>query len=180
MTPTPIPPDSVETKFRGRILEVNIESVRLPNGRTAHLEVAHHPGGAAVVAVNRLDQVCLLYQYRHAAGGWLWELPAGKIDNREPPVETARRELAEEAGMNAAHWTSLGDIFSSPGVFTEIIHLYLARDLEPVPATPEEHEVLEIHWVPFAEALRRAETGGIADAKSLAGLLRARRALAGS
>lgn len=176
---TPVPPDSVETKFRGRILEVNLERVRLPNGRIATLEVAHHPGGAAVVALNSLGQVCLLRQYRHAAGGWLWELPAGKIDDREPPLETARRELAEEAGMSAAHWTSLGGVFSSPGVFTEIIHLYLARDLEPVAAAPEEHEVLEIHWVPLAQALGRAESGEIADAKSLAGLLRARRAIAG-
>lgn len=176
MTP-PVAPDSVETKFRGRILEVNIERVRLPNGRTASLEVAHHPGGAAVVALDRLDQICLLHQYRHAAGGWLWELPAGKIDNREPPVATARRELAEEAGMSAAHWTSLGGVFSSPGVFTEIIHLYLARTLEPIPAAPEEQEVFAVHWLPFAEALRRAETGEIADAKSLAGLLRARRIL---
>lgn len=173
----PPPPEAIEAKFRGRILEVNVERVRLPNGRVADLEIAHHPGGAAVVALDDRQRVALLRQYRHAAGGWLWELPAGKIDNREPPIETARRELAEETGFVAARWTALGGIFSSPGVFTEIIHLYLARALSSVPAAPEIHEVFELHWLAFPEALERAANGEISDAKTLAGLLRANRVL---
>jgi 8-oxo-dGTP pyrophosphatase MutT (NUDIX family) len=158
--------------FRGRILEVNIERVRLPNGKTANLEIAHHPGGAAIVALDADGRICLLRQYRHAAQGWVWELPAGKIDNREPPIETARRELVEEAGMTAGKWVSLGGILSSPGVFTEVVHLYLATELAPVLSAPEEHEVFAVEWVPWQRALRMAETGLIADGKSVSGLFR--------
>jgi len=88
--------------FTGRVIEVNIERVELPNGTTASLEIIRHPGGAAVLALDAETRVCLLRQFRHAAGGWVWELPAGKIDNREPPLQTAQRELEEEAGMAAA------------------------------------------------------------------------------
>ncbi len=172
--------ESSQTMFRGRILEVNVERVQLPNGRTANLEIAHHPGGAAIVALDSDGRVCLLRQYRHAAQGWLWELPAGKIDDREPPIATARRELAEEAGMSAGKWLSLGGILSSPGVFTEVVHLYLATDLTPVPAAPEEHEVFAVTWVPWRQAVQMAECGVIIDGKSVSGLLRCLRFLAGS
>lgn len=167
--------ESAQTMFRGRILEVNIERVRLPNGSIADLEIAHHPGGAAVVAVNDRCHVCLLHQYRHAAGGWLWELPAGKIDHQEPPIETASRELAEEAGMVASRWVSLGGVLSSPGVFTEVVHLYLATALLPVTAAPEEHEVFRLEWLPYRQALQMVESGELNDGKSIAGLVRARR-----
>lgn len=170
--------ESSRTMFQGRILEVNVERVRLPNGRTADLEIAHHPGGAAIVALDSNGRVCLLRQYRHAAQGWIWELPAGKIDHHEPPIETARRELAEEAGMTAGSWLSLGGILSSPGVFTEIVHLFLARELTPIPATPEEHEVFAITWMPWQQAVQMAESGQIEDGKSVSGLLRSRRFLA--
>jgi ADP-ribose pyrophosphatase len=139
----------------------------------ADLEIVHHPGGAAVVALDAENRVCLLRQYRHAAGGWLWELPAGKLDNAEAPLLCAQRELEEEAGLRDADWQSLGKIVSSPGVFTEVIHLYLARTLTAVPTRMEEHEVIEVHWLPWAEALRMAQAGEIEDAKTLAGLLRA-------
>jgi len=159
--------------FQGRVLQLNIERVRLPNGSSADLEIAHHPGGAAVVALDEQRRICLLRQYRHAAGGFIWELPAGKIDNREPPLGTAQRELTEEAGMTAKHWQPLGKFFSSPGVFTEIIHLYLASELTAVPAAPEEHEVFTVEWRPFAEVLAMAHSGELNDAKSLIGVFRA-------
>lgn len=164
---------SVTSHFKGRVLEVNVERVQLPNGSVADLEIIHHPGGAAVVAINERREICLLRQFRHAANGWLWELPAGKIDNREPPLETAQRELEEEGGVLAKRWEDLGDIVSSPGVFTEIIHLFLASDLEQVAARPEEHEVLEVHWKPLDEVLRMATSGEMRDAKSLVGVFRA-------
>jgi 8-oxo-dGTP pyrophosphatase MutT (NUDIX family) len=161
------------TIFEGRIIRLTIDTVQLPNGATAEFEIVHHPGGAAVVALDAENRVCLLRQYRHAAGGWLWELPAGKLDAREAPLLCAQRELEEEAGMQAGDWQSLGRIVSSPGVFTEVIHLFLARALTAVPARAEEHEVIEVHWFAWAEALRMAQAGEIEDAKTLAGLLRA-------
>jgi ADP-ribose pyrophosphatase len=171
--------ESIRNVFQGRVLTLNLEQVRLPNGRVAELEIAHHPGGAAVVAVDADGRVCLLRQFRHAAGGWLTELPAGKLDAGEAPLECARRELAEEAGVVAKRWEKLGEFFSSPGVLTEVIHLFLARDLAAVDARPEEHEVLEARWVPLEEAVALAATGRLQDAKSLIGLLWAREQLGG-
>jgi 8-oxo-dGTP pyrophosphatase MutT (NUDIX family) len=159
--------------FTGRVIEVNIERVELPNGTTASLEIIRHPGGAAVLALDADGRVCLLRQFRHAAGGWVWELPAGKIDNREPPLDTARRELEEEAGTAAGSWESLGDYLSSPGVFTEVVHLFLATQLTGLPQRPEEHEVLEVHWLPFKDVLRMAHSGELRDGKSLVAVFRA-------
>lgn len=162
------------TRFSGRIIRVSVEQVVLPNGRTAELEMVHHPGGAAIVAIDDRDRVCLLHQYRHAAGGFIWELPAGKLEPREPPLVTAQRELVEEAGVSAREWASLGTYLSSPGVFTEVLHLFLATGIEPARAAPESNEVFEVHWVAFDEACERALGGDIRDGKSALGLLRAR------
>jgi 8-oxo-dGTP pyrophosphatase MutT (NUDIX family) len=159
--------------FSGRVIQVNVERVELPNGNVADLEIIHHPGGAAIVALDAQQRVCLLRQFRHAANGYLWELPAGKIDNREPPLDTARRELAEEAGAQAACWESLGDYVSSPGVFTEVVHLFLATQLTHGNAQVEDHEVIEVHWKPLQEVLAMAVRGEIRDGKSLVGIFRA-------
>jgi ADP-ribose pyrophosphatase len=138
----------------------------------------HHPGGAAAVAIDAQERVCLLRQYRHAADGWLWELPAGKLEPDEPPLSTAQRELIEEAGVKGRDWESLGSIFSSPGVFGEVLHLYLATGLEAAVAAPEASEVFEVHWKPFQEACAWALDGTIRDGKTALGLLRARHRLA--
>ena len=169
--------DIVRNVYQGKVLNLTVEDVTLPNGAVARLEIAHHPGGAAIVALDASNQVCLLRQFRHAAGGWIIELPAGKIDNCEPPLECARRELAEEAGMSASRWEPLGDFLSSPGVLTEVIHVFLARDLRQVEAVPEAHEVFEVRWVPLAEAVAMATTGQIRDGKTVIGLLWAGAAL---
>jgi 8-oxo-dGTP pyrophosphatase MutT (NUDIX family) len=163
----------VKHVFTGRVIEVNVERVQLPNGSTAELEIIKHPGGAAIVAIDERNRVCLLRQYRYAAGGWIWELPGGKIDNREPPLDTARRELEEEAGMQAGAWRPLGDYLTSPGVFTEVVHLFLATQLTPLPRRPEEHEVFEVHWRPFSDVLQMARSGELRDGKSLVGVFRA-------
>lgn len=165
--------ESLTEIYAGRVIKVNIERVRLPNGSVADLEIIHHPGGAAVVALDDRHRICLLRQFRHAADGWIWELPAGKIDNREPPLQTAQRELEEEAGMKAAQWQSLGDYVSSPGVFTEVVHLYLATGLQALQVRPEEHEVFEVHWKPFVEVLGMARSGELRDGKSVVGMFRA-------
>lgn len=164
---------SIKPVFSGRVIQVNVERVQLPNSSIADLEIIHHPGGAAVVAIDAQGRVCLLRQFRHAANGYLWELPAGKIDNKEPPLRTAQRELAEEAGAQATSWESLGDYVSSPGVFTEVVHLFLATDLSHGAVGFEEHEVIEVHWLPFESALQMAHAGEIRDGKSLVGIFRA-------
>ncbi|KPK40537.1 MAG: NUDIX hydrolase [Gammaproteobacteria bacterium SG8_47] len=166
-----------DVRFRGRIVTVSVEHVRLPNGAELEMEVVEHPGGAAIVAIDAQRRVCLLRQYRHVIGDWLWELPAGKRDNDEDSALTAVRELQEEAGVTAATWVDLGKVISSPGVFTEVVHLFMARDLQPTPRSPEHHEVLEVHWLDFDQALQMAQDGDIRDAKTLIGLYRAQNAL---
>lgn len=161
--------------YEGRIVSLRIEPVRLPNGEHCDMEIVTHPGGAAVVAVDQAGDTCLLRQYRHAVGGWLWELPAGKIDAGETPLATAQRELAEEAGVVAEHWRELGDMISSPGVFTERVHLFLATGLSAVAPAAEPHEVFEIHWLPLGEAICRAAAGEYHDAKTVIALLRSAR-----
>ena len=166
-------PDKQTLQFSGNVITVTTDEVWLPNGYRALLEVVHHPGGAAVVALDAEERVCLLRQYRYVADGWLWELPAGKLEPGEPPLVTAQRELTEEAGVSAAHWRTLGTVLSSPGVFTERLHLYLATGITPASSSHERAEVIEIHWVPLAQAERWALDGTIADGKSAIGVLRA-------
>jgi ADP-ribose pyrophosphatase len=173
-------PDDRKPVYHGKIIDLYLEQVILPNGRAAALEIVRHPGGSAVVALDDRNNVCLLRQYRHAAGGWIWELPAGKLDPGEEPLATARRELQEDAGLRAASWETLGRIFSSPGVCTEIIHLFLARTLTSVPGGTEAHELIETHWLPFAQALAWARSGEIGDAKTIVGLFRAAALAAGA
>ena len=159
--------------FRGKITHLTVDTVDLPNGHRADLEILHHPGGAAIVAIDDQNRVCLLHQFRHAAGGYVWELPAGKLEPDEPPELTAQRELIEEAGVAASTSRSLGISLSSPGVFTERIHLYLATNLTPAPDAREAAEVFEVHWVDLETAVQRVLNGEIDDSKTGMGLLRA-------
>ena len=159
--------------YRGRVVDLGIETAHLPDGRSFPLEVVRHPGGAAVLAVDDEDRVYLLRQYRHAAGGWLWEAPAGRIEPGEAPEDTARRELAEEAGIRAAHWISLGSILTTPGFCDEVIHLFLAHGLAFDAPCTEAHELIEVHPMTFAQALEWACDEHITDAKTVVALLRA-------
>lgn len=156
--------------YQGSVVNLGVESVQLPDGRSLDLEVVRHPGGAAVVALDDQDEVCLLRQYRHAGGGWLWELPAGKLEPDETASTTAQRELEEEAGLRAHTWKELACVLTTPGFCDEVIHLYLARNLEQVPIQHQVHECIEVHWRPFTEALDMAQRGEIRDAKTLLGL----------
>jgi|SRR5579862_1237635 len=169
--------DQQTLHYRGRVISVTTDEVTLPNGHRALLEVVHHPGGAVAVALDQQQHVCLLRQYRYVADGWLWELPAGKLEAAEAPLLTAQRELREEAGINAAQWHSLGMVLSSPGVFSERLHLFLATQLAPAPTAHERAEVIEVHWLPLEEVCGWALDGTISDAKTALAVLRARHAL---
>lgn len=159
--------------FSGRVIRVSVDTVDLPNGLRIPLEIVRHPGGAAAVAIDAQNRVCLLRQFRHAADGYIYELPAGKLEPDEPPEVTVRRELIEEASTQAAHWESLGAYFSSPGCFTEVIHLYLATDLQPAAGAAEADEVFEVEWWPLEKAVEAALSGQFTDAKTIIGILRA-------
>ena len=160
-------------EFVGKVIQVEVRRITLPNGHEMEMEVVHHPGGSAVVALNERQEICLLKQYRCVFDEWLWELPAGKRDHEEPPLQTAQRELAEEAGVLAAQWAELGFMISSPGVFGERVYLYLAQQLSTTPSRLAADEVLQVHWVPLTEATQWVMQGDITDAKSVIGILKA-------
>lgn len=159
--------------FAGRVIQVSVDTVQLPNGVRLPLEIVRHPGGAAAVAIDAQDRVCLLRQYRYAAGGYIYELPAGKLEPDEPPEVTVRRELVEEAAVSAARWESLGVSVSSPGCFNEVVHLFLATELSPAQGGPDADEVFQVEWWPLEKAVEKALDGGISDAKTIIGILRA-------
>jgi 8-oxo-dGTP pyrophosphatase MutT (NUDIX family) len=160
----------VHSLYRGRIIQLNLETVVLPNGKEIELEIVHHPGGVAILAEDAERRLCLIRQYRHAAGGWLWEIPAGKREPGEAPETTAQRELLEEAGVEAGHWQKLGQTVPSPGILTEVVHLYLATDLRHSSHAHEDAEVIEIHWFTLARINQMVQQGEITDAKTLVSL----------
>lgn len=162
-----------EPIYKGKALTLNHEWVTFPDGKEAELEIVRHPGGAAVVAVNDQGEVCLIRQYRYAADGWIWELPAGRREAGELPQLTAQRELAEEVGLEAQDWRSLSELLPSPGIFDERIYLYLAQGLSQVPHCHDELEYIEVHWLPLSQAIGMAVEGEIMDAKTVVGLFRA-------
>ena len=166
--------------YNGRLIQLSLDTVTLPNNAQVDLEIVHHPGGAVVVAVNGHNEVCLLRQYRYAAKQQhIWELPAGCIDASDAsPQITARRELHEEAGVQARQWTDLGAIYTSPGFCDEKLYLFLAQELHQGSTQHQADELIQVHWRPVAEALSMARDGEIIDAKSITALFRADAVLA--
>ena len=158
--------------FKGRILDVSVDKVELPNGNVAELEVIRHPGAAAMVPVDEDRNVLLVRQYRYASGGWLLEVPAGKLDGGEPPEACAAREIEEETGHRAGELIPMGWIWTTPGFTDEKIWLFLARGLRETRTSLQRDEVLTVERLPLDRAVEMAATGEIQDAKSICALLR--------
>jgi len=161
-------------QFQGRVIEVNKETATAPDGHPMTLEVVRHPGGAGVLAIDDKQRVCLIRQFRHAAGGWIWEVPAGRRDHGEDPLHTAQRELQEEVGITATDWQKLGAIWSTPGFCDEVIHVYLARQLTETQTARERHEFMEVHWPAWDKAVDMISKQEVSDSKTLACLFYAR------
>jgi len=164
----------------GRIVTLRQDEVRLPDGEEVIREVVEHPGAVAIVALDDTDRVLMIRQYRHPVRATLWELPAGLRDVAgEPPLDTARRELLEEAGYRAACWHVLADYQSSPGISTERVRVYLARDLSLVPEAQRDyvrqHEeaYLTVAWMPLAEAAQAVLAGDLHNGVAIVGILSA-------
>jgi 8-oxo-dGTP pyrophosphatase MutT (NUDIX family) len=170
---------SSEVLRQSRILEFRIDTIESADGHRSTRDIASHPGGVCVVAIDPADRVLLVRQWRHAAGRALLEIPAGTLD-REPDgsieehAGAAARELEEETGSRAGKWRYLGAFYTAPGFTSELMHLYLATDLQAVHAgglQPDEDERLELKPLPFDEAVAMIDRGEIPDAKTIAGLL---------
>lgn len=157
--------------YRGRILRVREDTVRLPNGKTAEREVAEHPGGVGILALDGGD-VLLVRQYRYAFSRVLTEIPAGKREPGEEPFVTAQRELREEIGATAGKWTELGALIASPGCYGEVLYLYMAQELTFGETHPDEDEFLDVVRMPFDRAVELCMTGELTDAKTVAALLK--------
>ncbi|TQN43147.1 ADP-ribose pyrophosphatase [Blastococcus colisei] len=168
-----------ETVFEGHVISLRRDTVAMPGSGDSVREVVSHPGAVAVVALDDEDRVVLLRQYRHPVGGYLWELPAGLRDSDgEPPLATAKRELAEEVQLGAARWSLLTTTYSTPGFCDEQVLVYLAEELSEV-ARPDgfvvEHEELDmtVERVPLADAVQRVFDGDIRNSSAVVGLLAA-------
>lgn len=170
---------SSDRVFDGRVVKLYLDTVRLPDGREATWERVAHPGAVGMVPLTGEGEVVMVRQYRHAVGGVLLEIPAGKLDSGQTPEETARRELAEEVGMRAGELVKLAEFYNSPGFSGEYFHLYLARDLAPTDGEPEPDEFLEIVRVGLDRAIAMISTGQVIDAKSIIGLALTRMFLRG-
>ncbi len=170
----PIPIETLE-RHRGRVVQVMTARLQASNGQVYEHDLVRHPGAAAIVPVDAAGRVCLVRQYRLGVDDFLWEIPAGKLDRNEPPDACAVRELREETGITAARWTPLGRYVPAPAILTEVIHLYLAEDLEIGASAPEADEELELRWIDLDEAIDRVANGEIDDGKTALALLRARR-----
>ena len=166
-----------EYLYRGSLLKLRLDQVRLENQNVVAREIVEHPGAVAIVALDPQSRVLMVRQYRAGASRETLEIPAGTLGEGEDPALCATRELKEETGYAAARWDPMGAFFSSPGFCTERMHLFLARELTAGTATPEEDESITVEWLPLAQALDAIESGEIVDGKSMVGLLRVWRKL---
>jgi len=171
---------SCEQLAQGTVVGVRRDLVRMPDGEEVGREVVDHPGAVGILAMDEAGQVLLIRQYRHPVGRQLWEIPAGLRDVAgEPPLATAQRELLEEAGYLAADWQVLADFFTSPGITSERLRVYLARGLTSVPDgerqyVPNHEEAhLTIEWAPLDVVVSRILAGNLHNGVMMIGVLAA-------
>jgi len=167
---------STRRAYAGRVLRLDVDTVRFPDGSTGELELVRHPGAAAVVPcasdpAGPDPNILMIKQYRYATGGPLWEIPAGTLDSGEAPEACARRELLEETGAKATRLEHLTTVFTTPGFTDERIHLFLATGLTVGESKHEPDEFIELRTVNLSNVLEMIRTGEIADAKSIVALL---------
>jgi ADP-ribose pyrophosphatase len=162
--------------YTGRVVRLDVDTVRFPDGSTGELEIIRHPGAAAIVPCasdppGADPTILLIRQYRYAAGGPLWEIPAGTLDPGEEPEACARRELLEEAGVTAGRLQRLTSIWTTPGFTDEVIHLYLASGLRAGTPSRERDEFIEVVPQPLSLILARIRDGEVRDAKTIVAIL---------
>lgn len=158
---------SSKTIFEGKILKLLVDDVLLPNGQQSKREIVKHPGAVAVIAVTDEDQLILVKQYRKALEKTTWEIPAGKLEKGEDPIDCARRELEEETGYRAKSIQPIYSFYTSPGFANEIIHLFWAEDLEKGEVQPDQDEFVELVPCSLDECLTAIQSHQICDAKTI-------------
>ncbi len=160
-----------EDIYAGRIVHLQVVTVRLPDGRVTQREIVAHRDAVAILPLDEQNNVLLVRQFRKAVEQDLLEIPAGVVEEGEEPLATARRELAEEAGLAADKLERLAGFYTSAGFSTEYMHVFLATGLHTTTATPAWDEDITTNWLPLPDALAMIETGEIRDAKTIVGLM---------
>lgn len=158
--------------FNGHVIRVTLDTVRLENGDTAYREIVHHHGGACILPVDDEGNVYMVRQFRYALGEEIWELPAGKLEAGEDPFEAAKRELSEECGLTADHFTDLGVVYPTVGYDSERIYIWAATGLHPAAQHLDEDEFLDVVKMPLEKALALVLDGTIRDSKTQVGLMK--------
>jgi ADP-ribose pyrophosphatase len=162
---------SHEEIYHGKIVALHVDTIRQASGRTTIREVVKHPGGVTAVPVLDDGRILLIRQFRYPIGKFILELPAGKLDSGQPPLETMARELEEEIGYQAGSLTYLCSFYTTPGISDELIHFFIARKLTPCPQRLEEGEHITVEAYSPEECLEKMRTGEIRDGKTILGIL---------
>ncbi len=171
---------SSQVLLRGHVFTIRQDTVQVDDGRITHFDVVEHHGSVVIVPVDADNNLIFVRQYRHAVQKDILELPAGTLEENEAPLACAQREIREETGLAARAWEKIGAFYLAPGYSTELMHVFLARDLYSAPLSPDEYEDLQVERIPLDEVAALARRGGLPDSKSLAALYLALPRLASS